>query len=305
MGETNNMHESQCPFVSVVIPVYNNAARLQKTLEALGDQTYPPEQYEVIVVDNGSTDGSPDVAASYEGVQLLYEHEHLSSPYSARNRGIEAASGEIIALLDATCVPVEDWLEEGAACLVHEGSDLVGGNVDFAFRGERPTAAEVYDSVTNVQMKESIEQGKAKTANLFTRHDLFEDIGLFPEGIRSGGDVQWTRRAVRKGYSLSYCEGATVYKPARQLSALVKKQWRVGKGKPAIWRQEGRQLGLVKLAILAVLPPGFSWLREKAESRGYIKRKDEVFKLWVVRYVISFVMRSAEFVSTLRFYLSR
>jgi cellulose synthase/poly-beta-1,6-N-acetylglucosamine synthase-like glycosyltransferase len=291
------------PYVSVVIPVYNDVHHLRETLEALEKQTYPDEKCEVFVVDNGSTDESVEVASSFGDVAVLFEHQHLSSPYSARNRGIEASSGDVITLLDATCVPVKDWMEEGVRCLVNGESDLVGGNVDFAFRGERPTAAEVYDSVTNVQMKESIEQGKAKTANLFIKRDLFMEIGLFPERVRSGGDVQWTRRAVKEGYLLSYCEGATVYKPARQLSSLVKKQWRVGKGKPAIWREERREIGLMKLAILAVLPPGFSWLKEKAENRGYINGKGEVFTLWVVRYIISFVMRSAEFVSTLRHYV--
>lgn len=79
------------PRVSVVVPVFNDAERLQQTLEALRTQTYPDERHEVIVVDNGSTDGSSEVARAFDEVTLLYELDHLSSPYSARNRGIEAA----------------------------------------------------------------------------------------------------------------------------------------------------------------------------------------------------------------------
>lgn len=281
------------PFVSVIIPVYNDAERLRQTLVALLAQTYPSECYEVIVVDNGSTDASPEVVRSYDGVTLLYENEHRSSPYSARNRGIEVAKGEIIALLDATCVPVREWIAQGVRCLSSKGADLVGGNVEFSFQGE-PTAGELFDSITNIRMRESVQQGKAKTANLFVRRGVFDAMGLFPEGIRSGGDVRWTRRATEEGYVLVFCEGATVRKPARRLWALLKKQWRVAQGQPAIWRQEGREIGLLKIAILAFLPPSISRLKEMIRKRGGPGAENRVVELWLVYYVIRFVMRAGQ-----------
>lgn len=78
------------PFVPVVIPVYNDAQRLRETLEALRVQRYPADRYEVIVIDNGSEDESTEVARSFAEVKVLSETTYLSSPYSARNRGIEA-----------------------------------------------------------------------------------------------------------------------------------------------------------------------------------------------------------------------
>lgn len=287
------------PRVSVVVPVFNDAERLQQTLEALRTQTYPDERHEVIVVDNGSTDGSSEVARAFDEVTLLYELDHLSSPYSARNRGIEAAKGDDIALLDATCVPVREWMAEGVQCLSSKGADLAGGNVEFSFQG-KPTAGELFDSITNIRMRESVQQGKGKTANLFVRREVFDAIGLFPEGVRSGGDVRWTRRATEEGHVLVFCEGATVRKPARRLWALLKKQWRVAQGQPAIWRQEGREIGLLKIAILAFLPPSVSRLKEMVQKRGGPEAERRVVELWLVYYVIRFVMRVGQGTAILR-----
>lgn len=90
---------------------------------------------------------------------------------------------------------------------------------------------------------------------------------------------------------LVFCEGATVCKPARRLWALIKKQWRVAQGQPAIWRQEGREIGLIKIAILAFLPPSVSRLKEMIRKRGGAEAERRVVEIWLVYYVIRFVMR--------------
>lgn len=278
------------PSVSVIIPVYNDAQRLQQTLEALCAQTYPSARYEVIVVDNGSTDESVEVARRFSEVTALSETRHTASPYSARNRGIEAARGEVIALLDATCVPDEKWIDQGIQCLTGNAADLVGGEVRFVFQDD-PTAGELFDALVNIRMKESIERGKAKTANLFVRREMFDTLGLFPEGLRSGGDVRWTRQAVNEGHVLAFCEGAVVYKSARTIWPLLRKQWRVAKAQPDIWRKEGRKLSLIKALILAVIPPRLSVLKKKIRESKYPEAEEHLFKLWLVNYLVGFVMR--------------
>lgn len=278
------------PFVSVVIPVYNDAQRLRKTLRALQAQTYPSDCYEVIVVDNGSTDESVHVARGFPDVQVLVEAHHAGSPYSARNRGIEAARGEILALLDATCVPVEGWMERGIECVTAENADLVGGDVAFSFEGE-PTLGELFDALTNIRMKESVKQGRAKTANLFVRREVFDSLGLFPEGIRSGGDVRWTQHAVTEEYMLAFCEEARVHKAARPLLPLLKKQWRVGRAHPKIWRDEGRKIGLAKVLALALIPPSLARLKKTIQKSRYPQAKRHLGPLWLVNYLARFVTR--------------
>jgi len=278
------------PFVSVVIPVYNDAPRLRQTLEALQKQTYPSDCYEVIVVDNGSTDESVQVARGFSDVEVLIETQHTGSPYSARNRGIEVARGEIIALLDSTCVPVEHWMEKGVECMTAGGADLVGGDVAFSFQGD-PTPGELFDALTNIRMRESVKQGRAKTANLFVRRNVFDGLGLFPERIRSGGDVRWTQRAVTENYVLAFCEEARVHKSARSLLPLLKKQWRVGKAHPKVWREDGREIGLIKVLTLALIPPSRAQLRKTVQESRYPEAEKHLWTLWLVNYLARFITR--------------
>lgn len=227
------------PFVSVIIPVYNGAGRIEKVLSALQRQTYPDDRFEVLVIDNGSTDETPDIIADspFQG----YEELDVQSPYAARNTGIKNSKGDIIALLDATCIPQEDWLEAGINCFEDDSPDLVGGQVTFELEDD-PSPAEIYDSKGNVQMERNIrERGVAKTGNLFFRREVIEAIGLFPQNLRSGGDVLWTGKATQAGFKLVYCADAEVHYPAKRFKALIRKQYRVGKGRPNIWVINGKK----------------------------------------------------------------
>ena len=87
--------------------------------------------------------------------------------------------------------------------------------MEFRFAAERPSVAELFDAMTNIRMREAIVFRKvAKTANLLVRRAVFEAIGPFPEGLRSGGDIRWTRQATAAGYQLVFCEAAMVNKAA-------------------------------------------------------------------------------------------
>lgn len=95
---------------SIVIPVHNNASDLSACLESVRRQAFDRSCYEVIVVDNNSTDDTRKVAASF-GVMVLEEKDFQSS-YAARNRGIRAARGEFVAFTDSDCVVDPRWLAE-------------------------------------------------------------------------------------------------------------------------------------------------------------------------------------------------
>jgi glycosyltransferase involved in cell wall biosynthesis len=94
--------------VSIVIPVYNEAAHLKACLDAISLQTVRP--LEVIVVDNNSSDTTTDIARSYGFVSLL--HERRQGVVHARTQGFDAAKGDVIARIDADTVVPEDWVEK-------------------------------------------------------------------------------------------------------------------------------------------------------------------------------------------------
>lgn len=258
--------------VSVVVPVCNNEKGIDSFLKALLSQNYNKDLYDIIVIDNGSTDKTREKVKKFN-VKLLLEHEHLGSPYSARNRGIESSKGEIIALIDSNKIPKKDWLSEGINCLERSNADIVGGNVIFRFNG-KITAGKVFDANTNIRMRESIEKRNVvKTANLFVRRVVFNSVGLFPEGVRSGGDIRWSRRASKAGFELSYCKHSSVYYSAKPLGKLIKKHWRVQLAKPTIWFEDFRSYIMVIKKFLKI-DSLLSLKDQKQELKPLKKRND-------------------------------
>jgi glycosyltransferase involved in cell wall biosynthesis len=223
---------AEYPFLSVLIPVYNDNRGLEILLESLRNQSYPKDRFEVIVVDNGSAENVQKVTDQHENIILLYEKD-IQSSYAARNKGIRQAQGEILVFVDSDCRASQNWLAEGVKKLMESGSDMVGGQVVFDI-ATRSSAAEYYDATHNIQIKEKINRGTCATCNAFIGKNVFDAIGLFPQHIKSGGDVYFSKKATENGFTLVYAPKAIVYHPARTFWPLIKKTFRVGAGKAAI-----------------------------------------------------------------------
>src|SRR5262245_61336705 len=119
------------PFVSVIIPVWNDSHRLKACLQALELQTYPRTLYEVIVVDNASDEPADRVASEFSKARTITEPTQGS--YAARNKGISVAKGEILAFTDSDCVPALDWLEKGVSNMTRvPRCGLLAGRVEFS-----------------------------------------------------------------------------------------------------------------------------------------------------------------------------
>jgi GT2 family glycosyltransferase len=116
------------PFISVVVPTYNRRASLQRLLEALDRQSYPMTSFEVIVVDDGSSDGTPELARGKSSAyQLTVLEQQHAGPAAARNRGVAAASGGLIVFLDDDVEPLADLLWQHVATHeVHPNAVVIG-----------------------------------------------------------------------------------------------------------------------------------------------------------------------------------
>lgn len=270
-------------FVSVVIPVFNGENIIGTCIKSILKQSYPNEKYEIIIVDNGSTDNTREIIRRYP-VKMLIE-ESIRSSYAARNKGIKHAKGGVIAFVDADCVAYPTWLEGGVRAILEQSGDLAGGKVEFIY--SKKTSAELYDSITNMQNKYEIKENKvAKTANLFVRSSVFKNLGLFPETMISGGDVAWTYKATSNGYMLVYAENAVVKHPARGLLSLAKKHYRVGKGHLDIWLSGGKQQRDLMKGIVSFFPPRLKTVKKLVEERGTEEMKKRVIGMWYVATII-------------------
>lgn len=270
--------------ISIIIPVYNGKNYIKKLLDLLLDLDYPKHDYEIIVVDNNSSDQTKEFVKQYP-VRML-EENNIQSSYAARNKGIKNAQYDILAFIDADCFASKEWLKEGIKPIANGEADLVGGKVEFYFSKEK-TASELYDSITNMQIENNIrERNVAKTVNLFAKKEIFNKIGLFPDYVKSGGDVQWTYKATRNGFSLVYAPKAIVMHPARSLKSLIKKQYRVGKGMMHILIQEGKSKLKILYAIFRLLlPPRLFSIKKMITQKGITEMNEKILKMWWVSYL--------------------
>ena len=188
----------------MIIPARDAAEILPRALGGVSAQELEGG-YEVIVVDDGSRDGTAAVAEA-AGARVV-RHEHALGPGGARNSGAAAARSPAFAFLDADCVPAPGWLEAGLEALEHAG--VVQGHVEPDPQAERgPFDRSLW--VTRAT-------GLFESANLFVRREVFEQVGGFDDGLLAiagahfGEDVVFGWRARRAGAMTAFCPGALAH----------------------------------------------------------------------------------------------
>jgi glycosyltransferase involved in cell wall biosynthesis len=207
--------ENQSLSVSVIIPTYNRKPLLQKCLEAAAALDSPGLGYEIIVVDDGSTDGTEELAtqtARSARVPLTYIKQENRGPAAARNKGAQNARGEILAFLDDDCVPGKNWLVELMKGFSGERTAGVGGRtlpVDTENIVARYCAERKIIGAPIVQKNQVL---FLITSNAAFRRDLFEAVGGFSLAFpKPGGeDLEICLRLLTAGYAFSYVPEAVV-----------------------------------------------------------------------------------------------
>ena len=222
----------RCPFVSVVIPVLNGEEHLGSCLDALRHIDYPAERHEILVVDNGSTDGTAELLSRYP-VRALHERRRGTS--RARNKGITAARGDIVAFTDADCVPTTGWLREIVKGF--DASEDVGGVAGEILPYPPTTPAEKYAArIRHLSPGRYMSREIfpfAVTANLAFRREVFEKVGLLDvDSPRGGESTDFCTRFFRgTGQRLELAPRAIVFHRHRSTAwELFKQQWGYGRG---------------------------------------------------------------------------
>jgi glycosyltransferase involved in cell wall biosynthesis len=238
------MRASQKPFTSVIVPVRNAEGLLPALLEAVAAQDYPAERRELILIDNGSTDGTAGIIRDAEGRGVRGVGEPVQGSYRARDTGVRIASGSILAFTDADCAPRPDWLRQGVQHMEKEGIDVLAGKVTQEVAG-RANLYQLAEQIIYLRQAYYTTQGFGATANLFVRRQVFETLGGFDGRLVSSADRILCLDAVRLGYRFGYHDAAVVdHTPRSTARAMAAKEVRLGYGFGQISRLYPRSGGL-------------------------------------------------------------
>jgi glycosyltransferase involved in cell wall biosynthesis len=235
---------SATPLVSVIVPVWNRPEDIRQCLASLTQQTLSKSDYEIIVVDNGSSDETPDVARAFEGVTVLTESRPGS--YAARNLGLSVARGRHVAFIDSDCTADPHWLEAALrAAQVQPEAGVIAGHIDLKSEGG-PTSpvCDAYERIFAFNQARNVSSGIAVTANWLSPADVVRAVGGFRAELKSGGDVDLAKRIRAAGYVLVYAPDMIVTHPARvTFPELAAKTRRVMGGRMASRPVKGGKLG--------------------------------------------------------------
>jgi GT2 family glycosyltransferase len=203
----------QAPRVSVVVCTYNGGRTLGQCLRSLLDLDYP--DYEVIVVDDGSTDATPAILARFPAVRAVRQPNRGLSV--ARNVGLQAATGAVIAYTDSDCFADRDWLTHLVYQLQRSGAAAVGGpNLTPEDGRLAACVAAAPGQPTHVLESDQVAEHVPGCNMAFRREALLAINGFDPQYRKAGDDVDVCWRLRQAGYWITFAPGAFVWHHRRQ-----------------------------------------------------------------------------------------
>jgi len=220
--------------ISVVVPVRDSRELLERCLESLDRQTVARSEYEVIVVDDGSSDGSAEVARKW-GARVFRQEKKGAG--AARNRGIQEAKGEVLLFLDADCEANSDWIAKISEPI---GKDAINGTIGrFTSDQENWVARLIQIELEGRyhRMRHYDQIDFVNTATCGFRRELLM-TNLFDESFQKLEDVELSFRLAKTGSRLVYVPGATVrHSHPDSLYVYLKRKFRYSRVLPALYRR--------------------------------------------------------------------
>ena len=213
--------------ISVIIPAFNSAKVLMTCLESLTNQTVSGEAHEIIVVDDGSTDDTKDIAAKYS-VKYIYQQNR--GPAAARNNGVNHAEGAIIFFTDADCEPQPNWIEEMLKPL--NDNQVVGVKGTY-----KTHQKEIIARLVQIEYEHKYERMKKfkyidfiDTYSAGYRKDIFMKYGGFDERYPKASveDQEFSFRLSRDGNKMVFNPEAVVYhRHSSRLMDYLRKKYKI------------------------------------------------------------------------------
>ncbi|MBD0336287.1 MAG: glycosyltransferase [Cyanobacteria bacterium Co-bin13] len=202
------------PLFSVIIPTYNRPTQIRACLESLTQLNYPRDQFEVIVVDDGSDRPiETDVAPFFESLNLKLIRQENAGPAAARNRASQQARGKYLAFTDDDCKPADDWLQALEACFAKAPNQIVGGRTVNAL-SNNPFSMTSQNIISMGYAHYNAIPDQARffaSNNMVVPADRFRELGGFDESFTTSEDRELCDRWLHYGYRMTYAPEVVIY----------------------------------------------------------------------------------------------
>jgi len=208
------------PLISIIVPAYNRAEEIEEFLSSFEAQS--SKNFEVIVVDDGSTDTTKQVAEKHAtNLDLRYFFQKNKGPGAARNLGMENAKGEIFVFIDSDCAVPIDYIENLTRHLDNENFGAFGGP-DTCHESFSPFLKAINYSMTSFIGTGGTRGSKGKqlakyyprSFNMGIKKEVFDTIGGM-NSLRHGQDMEFSNRIYNAGFKVTYFDDVKVYHKRR------------------------------------------------------------------------------------------
>jgi len=197
--------------ISIIIPTFNRAVTLKNNLSTFINQNYPKNNFEIIIVDDGSTDNTQEIITNLikekRQIDIKYYYKKNEGPAKARNFGIKQAVGEIIAFSDDDCRPDENWIKEMNSSFSKDEIVGVGGKI-ISLKKE----ATAFTHQIDCDYADSFPSG-----NVAYLKTALKKVGGFDESLRFSNEDNELAIAISKVGKLAHNSKMIVYDPPRRM----------------------------------------------------------------------------------------
>jgi polysaccharide deacetylase family protein (PEP-CTERM system associated) len=252
-------------FVSVIVPVRNEAHFIERTLRQLLGQRYDPERFEVIVSDGESSDATPDIVralqAGHPNLRLLRNPRRWSS--AGRNLAVRAARGDILVVVDGhTDLESPDYLSHLVEAFARSGADCIGRPQPLDVAGATPLQRAVAAARSSWLghhpaswiYSEGEQLIRPQSVAVAYRREVFDTVGLFDESFDACEDVEFNHRVDRAGLRCFFTTRVRArYYPRSSLGGLFRQMCRYGQGRVRLLFKHPETLSLPCLVPAAFL----------------------------------------------------
>ncbi len=249
VSDEASLNEFPHPFVSIIVPVRNEAAFIGRTIAELLDQNYDPKGFEILVADGQSTDDTRDVVRKWQllhaNVRLLDNPRRWSS--AGRNVAVRAARGDILVVVDGHCqINRPTYLRDLVDAFERSGAGCVGRPQPLDVTGATPVQRAIAAARSSRLghhpdsfIYEAHEQFvKPQSVAIAYRREVFDRVGLFDENFDACEDVEFNHRVDRAGIRCFFTDRVRVhYHPRGTLAGLFRQMVRYGRGRARLLRK--------------------------------------------------------------------